>query len=95
MLTDNTIINITEIKRGHATGKTYQQTAGEFIRIIKEKDCDGALDVGVEPVAFDDGEPVEFSADKFYDLPIEEQLDMCCRREGDSIAADIRWEVAA
>jgi hypothetical protein len=95
-ITENTSIIITEIKRGHASGKSYETTAGRFIEIIKNKDCDGDLNVGVEPIAFDeDGDVVDFSADKFYNLPVAEQLDMCCRREGDSMAADISYTVAA
>lgn len=94
-ITENTSIIITEIKRGHASGKSYETTAGRFIEIIKNKDCDGDLNVGVEPIYDADGEIEDFTADRFYELPVSEQLDMCCRREGDSMAADISYTVAA
>ena len=90
----NTHLIFTETKRGHATGKTYELTAGEFISIIKNKDCDGELSVGVEPILDADGEISDFTADKFYDLPIVEQLDMCCRREGDRYASNISYRIA-
>ena len=90
----NTHLIFTETKRGRATGKTYELTAAEFIIIIKNKDCDGELNVGVEPILDADGEVSDFTADKFYDLPVSEQLDMCCRREGNALAADISYKIA-
>lgn len=89
----NTHLIFTETKRGRATGKTYELTAGEFINIIKNKDCDGELSVGVEPIFDADGEVSDFTADKFYSLPVSEQLDMCCRREADALAADISYKI--
>ena len=94
-ITTATNLIFTQIKRGRASGKTYELTAGEFISIIKNKDSDGSLNVGVEPILDNEGEIESFTNDKFYDLPISEQLDMCCRREGDSLAAHISYEIAA
>jgi hypothetical protein len=94
-ITKNTLLNITETKRGKSGGIAYQIEAGKFIDIVKAKDANGILSL-VEPIEFDeDGEAVEFSADKFWELPIEEQLEMCCSREGDALAAHIRYMVAA
>ena len=90
----NTNLIFTETKRGRATGKNYELTAAEFINIIKNKDSDGELNVGVEPILDADGGVSDFTADKFYSLPISEQIDMCCRREGDSLAADISYKIA-
>lgn len=94
VITKNTTLVFTEVKRGHATGKSYELSAQEFIDIVKNKDCDGNLNVGAEAILDEDGEVIDFTADKFYDLPITEQLDMCCRREGDSYASDVTYEVA-
>lgn len=91
----DTIITITEIKNGHATGKSYEITAGQFIAIVKNKDCDGSLDVDVEPIYDEDGDIEEYTADKFYELPVSEQLDMCCKCEGDALAASVTYEISA
>lgn len=93
-ITTETSLIFTETKRGSAIGKSYELTAEEFITIVKNKDCDGELSVGVEPILDVDGEVSDFTADKFYELPISEQLDMCCRREGDALAADISYKIA-
>lgn len=93
-ITEETNLTFTEIKRGHTSGKSYELTAEEFIRIVKDKDCDGLLNVGVDPILDEDGIIEDFTADKFYDLPILEQLDMCCSREGDNYASNISYKVA-
>lgn len=90
-----TNIIVTEIKNGSSKEHTFEIEAGKYIGIVKDQDCDGRLDIGVEPVKFDeDGDAIEFSDDKFYDLPIEKQLDMVCEREGDRYAAQVSWKVA-
>lgn len=94
-ITNNTLLTITETKRGHAAGTSYQMTAGEFISLVKNKDCDGDLDVGVEPILDEEGDVIDTTEDKFWTLPVAEQLDMCCRREGDRYAAHVCYEVAA
>lgn len=93
-ITENTNLIFTEIKRGRATGKAYELTAGQFISIVKNKDCDGSLNVRVEPIIDEEGEVSDFTDDKFHDLSILEQLDMCCRIEGDALAADISYKIA-
>lgn len=82
----------TEIKRGSITGKKYELTAGEFITIVKDKDHDGYLNIGVEPI-FGGGDIIGCTTDKFYDLPIIEQLNMCCEREGDNYASSITYSI--
>lgn len=94
-INNNTLLKITEIKRGAGWGKNYEITAGEFIRIVKNKDCDGDLNVGVEPIYDTDGEIEEWTEDRFYDLPIAEQLNMCLRDEGDRFASDLKCVVVA
>lgn len=93
MITKTTNLLFTETKRGPLTGKTYELSAEDFIEIVKNKDCDGELNVGVEPIFDADGNMDDFTADKFYDLPVMEQLDMCCRHEGDRYAFDISYVV--
>lgn len=90
----NTNLIFTEIKNGNDTGKNYELTAGEFINIVYGKEVDGRLDVGVEAIKDEDGEVVEYTPNKFFELPIQEQLEMCCRVEGERYAANVTYKVA-
>lgn len=86
------LIRITEVKNGHADGNSYEIEAARYISLVKDKDCDGDLDVDVQPIYDVDGEIESYTADKFYDLPLAEQIDMCARREGERYAAHVTWE---
>jgi hypothetical protein len=87
-ITNKTELTFTEIKRGGSIAKVYNLTAEEFISIVKNKDHNGDLDFNLREK--EDGDFV----DDFYDLPIEQQLDMCCRAEGDRYAASTNYKVA-
>ena len=91
---NNTNLIFTEIKRGGSNAKIYELTAAEFIAIVKNKDDDGELNVGVEPILNADGEIEDFTGDKFYDLPVEEQIDMCLISEGNRFATTITYKIA-
>lgn len=92
-ITTDTIIRIITAKPG-SSPKTHEERAGEFINRVKFADVDGDLDVGVEAITDEDGEHVTYTEDKFFELPIEEKLAMCCKRVGKNHGATVTYEVA-
>ena len=90
----NTTIIFTEIKNGHATGNTFKNTAGAYIAAVAEKDCEGKLSVGVEPIFDANGEIEGVTDNKFYDLPVEQQLEAAIRLNGDIYASRTTYNVA-
>lgn len=92
-----TFINFTETKNGHATGNTFSNTAGDYIQVVRNA-SPGAdhftnLYQWEEVGSGDDAEFVVVH-DGFYDLPIEQQLDLCIRVNDDSYASHTTYEVA-
>jgi hypothetical protein len=95
-LTNDTLLEFTEIKNGHATGKTFVNTVLGYINAVRDKSPNAReFNRIVEAVEFDkDAEPCEWH-DKFYDLPLEEMLELCIRVNGECYASHTTWKVAA
>lgn len=87
----NTLINITEVRNSRTVA--YDITVGEFINNIKNADADGDLDIGVEAIVDADGDTVGFTADKFWELPIIEQFELCVKAQELSRASRITYDI--
>ena len=93
-LTAKTTLSFTEIKNGHATGNTFNNTVQGYIDAVYNAEVDGRLDVGVEEILDADGEVVDFTPNKFFDLPLEEQLERCIDVNNERFASRTTWVIA-
>lgn len=93
-LKNDTILEFTEIKNGNASAKTFENSVEGYISAVYEKEVDGRLDVGVEPIKDEDGEIVDYTPNKFFSLPLEEQLDLCMQANGERYASQTSYKIA-
>ncbi|TVM02739.1 MAG: hypothetical protein CV087_08730 [Candidatus Brocadia sp. WS118] len=92
-----TFLEFTEIKNGHATGKTFINTAGAYIDAVRSAD-DGSSGIFPQLIgigeADEDGDYAEYH-DPFNDLTVEDQLELCIERNNDSYASRTTYKIAA
>lgn len=93
-LTAKTTLSFTEIKNGHASGKTFEQTVEGYINAIYSTEVDGRLDVGVEEILDEEGDVVDFTPNKFWELPLEAQLEMAIEVNSERHASRTEWVIA-
>ena len=93
-LTNDTLLTFTETKNGHATGKEFNNTVKGYIDAVRNAGNSDTFEQLVEPVKFDeDGEAEEFH-DKFDDLTLEQQLDLCVQVNGERYASQTSYKIA-
>ncbi len=88
-LTENSTIILTETKLGSATSEATEWTIGCYITYIQESDADGQLDIGVEEILDEDGDIIDYTPNKFFDLSLEDQLELCIERNEEANASSI------
>jgi hypothetical protein len=92
-LTNDTLLSFTEIKNGSATGKTFENTATDYINAVRAEDCDSEIDREFERLRekhFDETSKANYTT--FEELPVEEQLALCIERNNDRYASRTTYE---
>lgn len=93
-LTAKTTLSFTETKNGQATGKTFENTVQGYIDTVYATEVDGRLDVGVEEILDAEGDVIDFTPNKFCELPLEEQLERCIDVNSERFASRTSWVIA-
>lgn len=94
ILTAKTTLTFTEIKNGHTTGTTFENTVQGYIDVVYAKEVEGRLDMGVEEVLGAEGLVIELAPNKFFNLPLEEQLELCIEANSERFASSTTWILA-
>jgi len=93
-ITNDTLLEFIETKNGHANGITFTNSAGGYISAIRNKGISDKFEQLVLATKFDEeGEAVEFH-DKFDDLSLEEQLELCIDVNGERYASRTSYKIA-
>ena len=77
IITGNTTIEVTEARNGRT--QVYEQTAKRWINAV-----------------YDDGqnwEEIDEEYPNFFELPVTEQLDICCERNNERYAARTTYKI--
>lgn len=90
----DTLLEFTRVKNGHATGKTYTNTAGVWIDAVREENTNCSIFpqlIGVgEP---DEGGEFADYKDPFHYLSVKEQLDLCIEADDSSYASYTTYRI--
>lgn len=91
----NAIDGLTEIaftETANGQEVAYTMLARDFITLVKNKDHDGNLNIGCQPLFDEDGNVVDFTPDQFADLPVAKQLELAVTAEENRNASIIVWK---
>lgn len=92
-LEKDTLLKFTEIKNGRATGNDFINIAEGYIMAIYNDAVHERLNIGIEAIKDEAGDIVEYTENKFFGLPLEEQLDRCIEVNGERYASSTHYMV--